>query len=190
VASGGSAAASTAPLPTSSLHAAPTTIDSAATAPPSASAAAATGTGADSKPAPDPAADGKPKVTLEGPDAAKVGDEIPVTVRLASAQELGRVRAQVRFDASALQLVSAEPGDLAPAGDSPKVDSRPGGVQLELAGGADSPVRGNGSVLDMRFKVLAARPALSVDTQVVLVGEDGVPVAATAATPLKIATSQ
>jgi hypothetical protein len=128
-------------------------------------------------------------VTLEGPDAAKVGDEINVSVKLASGQSLGRVRAQVRFDAAALQLVSAEPGSLAPSGTS-KVDLRPGGVQLELAGGADAPVSGTGSVIDMRFKVVAPRPAASIDTQVVLLGADGVAVAATAATPLKMAFTQ
>jgi general secretion pathway protein D len=139
---------------------------------------------------PSPAADAKPTVTLEGPDTAKVGDEINVSVKLASGQNLGRVRAQVRFDASALQLVSAEPGSLAPSGNTPKVDLRPGGVQLELAGSADAPVSGTGSVIDMRFKVVAPRPAASMDTQVVLLGADGVAVAATAATPLKMTFTQ
>jgi general secretion pathway protein D len=135
-------------------------------------------------------AEARPKVTLEGPDSAKVGDEIGVSVKLAAGQALGRVRAQVRFDATALQLISAEPGDMTPTGDTPKVDIRAGGVQLELAGSADAPVSGTGSVIDMRFRVVAPRPAVSIDTQVVLVGEDGVAVAATAATPLKIAVSQ
>jgi general secretion pathway protein D len=140
--------------------------------------------------APNPAADAKPVVTLEGPDTAKVGDEINVAVKLASGQNLGRVRAQVRFDASALQLVSAEPGSLAPSGNTPKVEVRPGGVQLELAGSADAPVSGTGSVIDMRFRVVAPRPTASMDTQVVLLGADGVAVAATAATPLKMAFTQ
>ena len=69
-------------------------------------------------------------------------------------------------------------------------DLRPGGVQLELAGSADAPVSGTGSVIDMRFKVVAPRPAASIDTQVVLLGADGVAVAATAATPLKMAFTQ
>jgi hypothetical protein len=137
------------------------------------------------------AASGKPKVTLEGPDTAKLGEEISVAVKLSSGEPLGRVRAQVRFDASALQLLSAEPGDLAPAGEAPKVNSRPGGVQLELAGSAEAPVSGGGgSIVNMRFRVVAPRPSVSIDSQVVLVGEDGVAAAATAATPLKIAVTQ
>ena len=117
-----------------------------------------------------------------------MGDEITISVKLATGQDLGRVRAQVRFDASALQLVSAEPGDLVPAGEAPKVDLRPGGVQLELAG--STAVSGSGSVVNMRFRVVAPRPSVSIDTQVVLLGEDGVAIAATAATPLKIAVTQ
>jgi len=142
-------------------------------------------------PAPAAAAGGaKPVVTIEGPDAAKVGDEIAVGVRLTSGQPLGRVRAQVRFDATALQLVSAEPGDLAPAGDASKVDVRPGGVQLDLAGSADAPVAGGGTIVNMRFRVVAARSPLSIATQVVLIGEDGGALASTPATPLKITVAQ
>jgi general secretion pathway protein D len=215
---GGGAAASTLPPIATGPHAVPTLIESAAAtplppAPPpadgAAAASAAQAAAPDSKvaevaanaaavgaaaaapaaaPAGAAAGGGKPQVTLEGPETAKVGDEISVSVKLATEQELGRVRAQVRFDASALQLVSAEPGALAPAGESPKVESRPGGVQLQLGG--STPVSGSGSVIEMRFRVVTPKPSVSIDTQLVLVGEDGVAVAATAATPLKIAVTQ
>jgi len=134
--------------------------------------------------------DARPTVTIEGPDTAKVGDEVSVSVNLASGSALGRVRTQVAFDASALQLVSADPGDLASSGDAPKVEVKPGGVQLDLAGSEGAPISGGGSLLDLRFRVVAARPAISIATQVVLVGQDGVAVAATQATPLKISVAQ
>lgn len=140
--------------------------------------------------APRAPADTRPKVTIEGPDTAKVGEEISVSVRLASTSALGRIRTQVGFDASALQLVSAEPGDLAPSGDPPKVETRPGGVQLELVGGEGAPVSGSGTLLNLRFRVVAARAAIAIATQIVLVGEDGVAVAATQATPLNIAVAK
>jgi hypothetical protein len=139
--------------------------------------------------APAPAADPRPKVTIEGPDTAKVGDEISVSVKLASTSPVGRIRTQVGFDAAALQLVSAEPGDLAPSGEAPKVDVKPGGVQLELGGGEGTPVSGGGSLVNLRFRVVAARPSIAVATQIVLIGQDGVAVAATQATPLKIAVA-
>jgi general secretion pathway protein D len=214
-AGGGAGAASASPAAANGPHATPALIESTAAAPsppvplpadtPAAGAAADAKATADTKatatavnvaaeggtagaPAAGAGPNTKPKVTLEGPDTAKVGDEINVAVKLSSGEQpLGRVRAQVRFDASALQLVSAEAGDLAPAGDAPKVDLRPGGVQLELAG--STPVSGSGSVVVMRFRVVAPRPSVSIETQLVLVGEDGVAVAATAATPLKIAVS-
>jgi len=135
------------------------------------------------------AADARPKVTIEGPETAKVGDEISVSVKLASTSALGRIRTQVGFDAAALQLVSAEPGDLAPSGESPKLDTRPGGVQLELAGSEGAPVSGGGTLVNLRFRVVLARPAVAVTTQVVLIGEDGVAAAATQATPLQIAVA-
>jgi len=136
------------------------------------------------------AEDGRPKVTIEGPEAAKVGDEISVSVKLASTSALRRIRTQVGFDASALQLVSAEPGDLALSGEAPKVETKSGGVQLEVAGTEVTPVSGGGALINLRFRVVAARPAIAIATQVVLVGEDGVAVAATQATPLKIAVTQ
>jgi hypothetical protein len=123
-------------------------------------------------------------VTVEGPDAAKVGDEVSVAVKLASVSALGRIRTQVAFDASALQLVSADPGDL--AGDSAKVDTKAGGVQLEAAG-TDTPA--SGALVNLRFRVVAARPA-TIQTQVVLVSPEGAALAATQATPLKIAVTK
>ncbi len=171
--------------PPAAPHAAPAQLASSVVAPAAASEAGAERT-ADAAPQAPP---GKPVITTEGPDSAKVGEEIEVALKLSSAEALGRVRAQVRFDASALQLVSAEPGDLGSSGDSPKVDLKPGGVQLELAGTADAPVAGGGTLLRMRFKVVAARP-VSISSQVVLVGADGVAIASTPSTPLKLAVTQ
>jgi general secretion pathway protein D len=189
---GGAVGNAPATPPSSGPRAPPSRIDAAAGVPPppaqappppppgAGAAAAETAAGAQG------AADARPKVTIEGPDTAKVGEEISVSVKLASTSPLGRIRTQVGFDATALQLVSAEPGDVAPSGETPKVDTKPGGVQLELAGSEGAPVSGGGSLIDLRFRVVAARPAITVATQVVLVGEDGVAVAATQATPLKI----
>ena len=63
-------------------------------------------------------------------------------------------------------------------------------MQLELVGSEGAPVSGVGSLINLRFRVVAPRPAITVSTQVVLVGEDGVAVAATQATPLKIAVAK
>ena len=190
-ASGGvSGGAGSASPPSSALRPAPAVLEAGAAPPAAAAGAAAEAKVAVAAASAAPGGSGKPTVTIDGPGSAKIGDEITVAVRLASDQPLGRVRAQVRFDASALQLVSAEPGDLAPSGDATKVDLKPGGVQLELAGGTDAPVSGSGSLINLRFKAVAARPTVTIATQVVLVGPDGVAIAATPATPLAITLTQ
>jgi general secretion pathway protein D len=173
--SGGAAA-----TPTSAMRAAPTRIDSSSSAAPAAPVPTV----------PAPTSEAPPKITIEGPDTAKVGDEINVAVRLASGTAPGKLRTQVRFDATALQLVSAEPGDVAASGDSPKVDVRAGGVQLELAGTSDAPLGTTGSIVNLKFRAVAPRPAVLVSTQVVVLGEDGMAMAATPGTPLKIVVSQ
>lgn len=128
-------------------------------------------------------ADGKARVTLDGPSTTKVGDEIDVTVRMDGATGVGKARTQLRFDPTALQVVSADPGDVAPDG---HVDVRAGGIQMDSSG---TQVGASGSLLNARFKVLLARPTITVSTQVVLMGEDGVALAATQATPLAIAAT-
>ena len=204
---GGGSAVGSAPAAPSGPRAVPSRIDAAAPPPPpppppaAEAAAAPDAKAAASKPvdadaadatagAQGAAADTKPKVTIEGPDTAKVGDEVSVSVKLASTSVLGRIRTQVGFDPAALQLVSAEPGDLAPSGETPKVDMKPGGVQLDFVGSEGAPVSGGGSLVNLRFRVVAARPTITITTQVVLVGEDGVAVAATQAAPLNIAVAK
>jgi general secretion pathway protein D len=185
----GSAVANTPAAPVSSgPRALPARIPAAAASPPPAGDAAAATAEATAL-AQGAAGDTRPKVTIEGPETAKVGDEVTVSVKLASTSALGRIRTQVGFDAAALQLVSAEPGDLARSGETPKVEIKPGGVQLELAGSEGAPVSGGGTLINLRFRVVGAKPAIAIATQVVLIGEDGVAMAATQATPLKIAVA-
>jgi general secretion pathway protein D len=107
-----------------------------------------------------PAAPAAPSaLSLDGPQQARVGDEFQVSVRLATAQSITRLRSQLRYDSSALQLVSAEPGDLVPAAaGSPKVDTRiGGGAQLDVTTTADEPVQGNGTLMVLTFKALAPK---------------------------------
>jgi general secretion pathway protein D len=176
-----------APAPNGGPRAAPARIAASSGTPAAVSSATAAADAA-SPDAPAHATDNAPKVTIEGPETAKVGEEVTVSVKLASVTALGRIRTQVRFDASALQLVGADAGDLAPSGDAAKVETKPGGVQLELTGSDGAPLSGVGTLLTLRFRVVLARPEISVSTQVVLVGEDGVALAASQATPLKIAS--
>src|SRR5438874_8797972 len=52
------------------------------------------------------AAEARSALTMDGPSEVKVGEEFQVTVRLATDQSITHLRSQLRFDSSALQLVS------------------------------------------------------------------------------------
>jgi general secretion pathway protein D len=131
---------------------------------------------------------GRSALTLEGPSAARVGEEFRVTVHLATDQSITRMRSQLRYDSAALQLVSADPGDMVPAAaGSPKVDTRGSGAQLDVTTTADEPVQGNGSLMLLQFKALAARPATDILAMLNVLGGAGAAVGNSSAPPLRIA---
>jgi hypothetical protein len=127
-------------------------------------------------------------LTVEGPSEARVGEEFQVTVRLATDQAITRLRSQLRFDSTALQLVGSTTGDLVPAAaGNPSVDAKPGGAQLEIITTPDEPVQGSGSLMVLSFKALAARPATNVMAMLNVLGGTGAAVGNSSAQPLKIA---
>ncbi len=133
------------------------------------------------------AAAARSALTLEGPSETKVGEEFQVTVRLATDQSITHLRSQLRFDSSALQLVSASPGDMVPAAaGSPKVDTRGSGAQLDVTTTSDEPVQGSGSLMVLQFKALAARPATNIMAMMNVLGGAGAAVGNSSAAPLKI----
>jgi general secretion pathway protein D len=127
-------------------------------------------------------------LSIDGPSDAKVGDEFQVAVQLSSQQGITRLRSQLRFDASALQLISATTGDAIPAGaNSPSVDTKGGGAQLNVVTTPDDPVQGSGSLMILRFRALAPRPATNIAAMLNVLGGTGAAVGSTSAEPLKIA---
>jgi general secretion pathway protein D len=154
---------------------------------------------APSTPPPPPAAEGGTEapsaassapsaLTVEGPSEAKVGDQFQVTVRLSTDQSITHLRSQLRFDASALQLLSAETGNMVPAAaGSPKVSTQAGGAQLDVTTTSDSPVQGSGSLMVLQFKALAAHPTTNILAMLNVLGASGAAVGNSSAPPLKIA---
>ena len=133
-------------------------------------------------------ATGRSALTLEGPSAARVGEEFRVTVHLATDQSITRMRSQLRYDTAALQLLSADPGDMVPAAaGSPKVDTRGSGAQLDVTTTADEPVQGHGSLMVLQFKALAPRPATDILAMLNVLGGAGAAVGNSSAPPLRIA---
>ena len=129
-------------------------------------------------------------LTVEGPADVKVGEEFEVSVRLATDQNITHLRSQLRYDATALELVSATPGDMVPAAGAPKVDTHPGGAQLDITTTSDSPVQGAGTIMVVKFKALAVRPATHVLGMLNVLGGVGAAVANSTAPPLVIAVTQ
>jgi general secretion pathway protein D len=128
-----------------------------------------------------------PTVTVDGPGEIAVGQEFDVTVRMASDIGIGRLRGQLRFDSSALQLMSATAGDLVPASaGSPTVDAKNGGAQLDVSASED-PIQGEGSLMLLRFKALSPRPASSLTAQVSAMAPSGAAMANALSQPLSVA---
>jgi general secretion pathway protein D len=138
-------------------------------------------------PAPPPGPPPHPTVTVDGPAETAIGQEFDVTVRVASDIGISRLRGQVRFDSSALQLLSATAGDVVPASaGSPTVDAKSGGAQMDVVA-TDDPIQGEGSLMLLHFKALAARPASSIAAQISAMAPSGAAMANAASQPLSIA---
>ena len=157
------------------------------TAPPAPIVAAAA-SGAASQQTQAGAASGAPSaLTLEGPAEAKVGEEFDVRVQLSSQDPITHLRSQLRFDSSALQIVSASVGEVVPASaGAPTVNTRGVGAQLDVTTPAEDPVLGSGTLMTVRFKALAPRPSSNVAAMLNVLGTTGGAVGSSAAQPLAI----
>jgi general secretion pathway protein D len=129
-----------------------------------------------------------PTVTVDGPGEIAVGQEFDVNVRMATDVGIARLRGQVRFDPSALQLVSSTAGDIVPASaGSPTVDAKSGGAQMDVVATSADPVQGEGSLMQLHFKALQPRAASSIAAQVSAMGPAGGALANAASPPLSVA---
>jgi len=133
-------------------------------------------------------ATGRPSaLSLEGPTQAKVGDEFQVSVRLATDQSITRLRSQLRYDATTLQLLTAEPGDMVPAAaGTPKVDTHMGGgAQLDIVTTSDEPVQGTGTLMVLTFRALTPRKT-SLLAMLNVLGSTGAAIGNSQALPLQM----
>jgi general secretion pathway protein D len=128
---------------------------------------------------------GHSALSVDGPSDAKLGDEFDVHVQLSSQDPITHLRAQLRYDSSALQIVSASVGEVVPAGaGSPSVNTRGVGAQLDVTTPPEDPVLGTGTLMTVRFKALAPRSGSSIAAMLNVLGGTGAAVGSTAAQPL------
>ncbi len=141
-----------------------------------------------SGPAPSSQPAARPALSMDGPSTVRVGEEFDVAIHLSTQQAITRMRSQVRYDSTVLQLVSATPGDVVPtAAGTPIVNLHAGGAQLEIITTPDDPVHVEGGVMSLHFKALKARPATQVAAMLSVLGAAGAAVGTSSAQPLTIA---
>jgi general secretion pathway protein D len=128
-----------------------------------------------------------PKVSasFNGPAEVKVGDEFTVSLQLDSDQPVARARTQVRWDASAFQLLGGDPGSGVPEASNAKVIGRPGGAQLDI-NSADDPMPGGAELLVLKFKAVQARPNTAIAGQVSVLAGSGAIVGSSTPAPLTV----
>ena len=120
-----------------------------------------------------------------------MGEEFQVNVRLSARDPLTKLRSQLRFDPTAIQLVSATPGAIVPAAaGSPEVNMRAGGAQLDVSTPAESPIQGEGELMVLKFKALGPRPATSIAAMLAVMSGTGAAAASATAEPLNIVIQQ
>ena len=127
----------------------------------------------------------KLSATLAGPNEVKVGDEFTVTLRVETDQPINRARAQVRFDASAFQLLGGDPGGAVPASSDAKVIGRSGGAQMDATAGSGDTIN-SGDLIVLKLKAVQARPQTAIAAQLSVMGSSGAIVASSTPTPLAI----
>ncbi len=128
--------------------------------------------------------------TINGPSEVKVGDEFTVTLALQSDQPVAHVRAQLRFDGSAFQLLSGDTGGMVPDSTGAKVVARPGGAQLDAAAPSGESMPASGDLMVLKFKVVQPRPQANFAAQVTVIGGSGAIMANSTPTSLTVAAAQ
>jgi general secretion pathway protein D len=126
-------------------------------------------------------------VTLEGPAEIKVGDEFTVTVQVQSDQGAARLRGQLRFDVTAFQFLSGDPGDLvASAANGGKVSGYAGGAQIDAVAPTGQTFSGSGDLMVLKFKALQARPQTAFAGLVTALSSTGAAVGSISPDPLTL----
>jgi len=131
---------------------------------------------------------GAPSVTWDAPGQVSMGQDFDVVLRLSGGEDMKAIRSQLHYDTNVLQLVSAEPGDVVPAGSAatPRLNQISGVVQFVVNATADAPAHGDGSLMTLHFKALAPNPGTRVGLQMGLVAAGGATMAPTNPQPLTI----
>jgi hypothetical protein len=117
-------------------------------------------------------------VTWDLPAEVKSAEEFDATLNLDTGDGASVIRAQIRYDINALELVSAAAGAVVGSAET-KVETPNGMVSLESKA-ASGVISGSGALMKLHFRALGARPMTSISGRVVMVSGAGGPMNPTA----------
>ena len=131
----------------------------------------------------------------DGPGQVAVGEEFEVKLRVQSETELASLHTRLRYDTAALQLASVDVGDFLPAelaaSSKPEIIEKAGRMELAVARTADATASGEGSLVVLHFRALAARPGTMIAVQQFAAqGSDALAVPAMAPRPFVVVVTQ
>lgn len=143
-----------------------------------------------------PAAVPPQALSWHGPNQAKVGDKISLTLNTSSSQGVGSMGFLVGFDPAILKAVDVVEGDFLKRGNLPSnfaktIDQASGQILVDLSGMGAGGTDTGGSVVTLVFEVTAAAPQSQITvSRITSAGAGGEAVAFTAPDPHMLAVAQ
>jgi hypothetical protein len=118
------------------------------------------------------------ELALNAPGSVSVGEEFDVLLEATIHEPVRTLPLVIRFDPQVLSFVGARPEALAQAGGitsaAPKVDALTGRLDIELQTPPDTPMSGQGRLLNLRFAAKSARAQTRITLgPITLPGSDG-----------------
>jgi len=132
----------------------------------------------------------------QGPNQAKVGDKISLTLNSQAVKGMSNLDMLVKFDRTALKAVDAAEGNILKQGNIPSkftriINQDSGQVEINLAGHSVSGAFGDGSVVTLTFEVIGTAPQTQVTvSRIAPTRAGGTALAYSAPAPYTIAVSK
>jgi general secretion pathway protein D len=132
----------------------------------------------------------------QGPNQAKVGDKISLTLNTQSSQSVRSLGFLVNYDPNVLKAVDVIEGSFLRQGDQPTklakvIDQQSGKILIDMSTTSPTGASGSGSVVAIVFEVTRAASQSQITTsQILPVGPAGQTLAANAPPPYAIAVGQ
>lgn len=106
-------------------------------------------------------------LSWQGPNQAKVGDSISVTINAQSSQRINNLGFVVGFDPAVLKAVDVVEGSFLKQGSAQStfvkdIDQAGGQITLDGTGGGTAGTSGAGSLATLVFQVIAPRPQAQI----------------------------